>query len=69
MTRVLGGLGEQVQEHPARRPACARLEPRCLGQWLGDLQVRQGHDQRRGPVRDLLVLIQAVVARGRCRRT
>ena len=42
---VLGGLGDDVQEHPPGRPAGARLEPRRLRQRVVGVEVGQRRDE------------------------
>src|SRR5918992_1951410 len=51
---VLGRLGDDVQEGPARRPAGALREPRRLGQRVGEVQV-DGGDELVGATGDLVV--------------
>ena len=58
---VLGRLGDQVQQHPAHRPARPRLEPGRLRQRVGGVQV-EGGDQLVGVGRDLLELGRAAPA-------
>ena len=53
---VLRGLGDDVQEHPPRRPCRARREPRRLGQRLLGVEVGQRLDQLVGARGHLLVL-------------
>ena len=48
---VLGRLGDDVQQHPAGRPACAGLEPGRLGQRVGGVEVGQRGDQLVGAPR------------------
>jgi hypothetical protein len=38
MAGVLRRLGDDMQHHPASRPTCSRLEPRCLRQGMGRVQ-------------------------------
>jgi hypothetical protein len=49
MAGVLGGLGDHVQQHPARRPAGAGLKPGCRGSdWAAS---RSGSCATSSPVR------------------
>jgi len=58
VTGVLGGLRDDVQQHPPRRPRRARLEPWCRGQRLQGIQVRQRPHELVGLGRDLVVLLE-----------
>src|SRR5688572_19879671 len=35
---VLRGLGDDVEQNPASRPACARLKPWRLREWMGQVK-------------------------------